>query len=64
MISRYALINESNLICVNIIIWDGNNNPLEGGYVPQSGKFTVESEDINIGDEVELIEGEYIKKIN
>ena len=50
----YAIINELTLICENVILWDGVSL-----WTPPEGTFVVEIENIGIGDEVELVDGEY-----
>lgn len=55
-LQNYAVIDENTLICVNVIVWDG-----ETTWSPPLGTFAQVIEGVGIGDEVELVGDVYVK---
>ncbi len=53
---RFVIINELSGICENIIKWDG-----VALWVPPEGRVAQQSDEINIGDQCELINGTWNK---
>lgn len=45
MDQRYAVIQDSDNLVVNVIIWDGQTE-----WSPPEGCFVVQSDTLNIGD--------------